>query len=162
MIEPHLVPDEERNFSLKRNQSESSDEGEYSETETDDMFDLTNSKTVSRLKSQWEKFCVDDRQLFAPTKLPATNNRKPNSAVQKLRQQIDTNGYVMHAGRSIPTTNKMANFSLRDSLALSSSKNIAQRQVAFNKESDQLVTCLSPTNTSKKATITTIQENPQN
>ncbi|KAI6176629.1 Serine/threonine-protein kinase TNNI3K [Aphelenchoides bicaudatus] len=166
MTEPHVIPDEERSFSLKRSQSDSSDEGEFSETEVDDMIDLTNSKTVSRLKSQWEKFCVDDRPLFAPSKLPVTNNRKPNSAVQKLRQQIDTNGYVMQGARPIPAT-KTPTFSIRDSLALSRGATITQRQTAF-KEPEQPpasnFTCLSTTNTSKKAIspFPTIQENPQN
>jgi serine/threonine-protein kinase TNNI3K len=157
IIEPHVIPDENRNFVLKKNQSDSSDEGEFSETDNDDTLDLNNSKTVSRLKSQWEKFCVDDRQLFAPTKLPISV--KSNSAVEKLRKQIDANGYVMHNSRSMPATVK--SLSLRDTLALNRSANIAQRQIAF-KEHDEKPTgnFTGLSSNSSKKPFPPIQENP--
>lgn len=163
IIETHAIPDEDRNFVLKRNQSDSSDEGEYSDT--DDMIDLTNSKTVSRLKSQWEKFCVDDSRLFAtPSKSPTTKNVRTNSAVQKLRQQIDTNGYVMHSARSIPPTKSL---SLRDSLALSKGAKIAQRQLMFQHDEKPTGNFTSATSPNKKQPpnsppFPTIQENPTN
>lgn len=173
MIEPHVIPDDERNFVLKRNQSDSSDEGEYSEAENDDMLDLTNAKTVSRLKSQWENFCVNDRRLFVtPSKLPTTNNKsvKSNSAVQKLRQQIDTNGYIMQGPRSIPPTIK--SLSLRDSLALAKGAKISQRQSAFQEHDEKPTgnfTGISANSSNANASkdldaslFPTIQENPTN
>lgn len=157
IIEPHVIPDENRNFVLKKNQSDSSDEGEFSEADNEDTLDLTNSKTVSRLKSQWEKFCVDDRRLFAPTKLP--RSIQSNSAVEKLRKQIDTNGYVMHNSRPIPTTVK--SLSLHDTLALNRSANIAQRQIAFRGHDEKPTgnfAGLTPNSTKKP--FPPIQENP--
>ncbi|KAI6241706.1 Serine/threonine-protein kinase TNNI3K [Aphelenchoides fujianensis] len=144
MSEPHTIPDEERNFSLNSQQShsdESTDEGEFSETDGDEGADmrLEANRTVSRLKTQWERFCVDDRKMRAGNlKMPPSGERatNPNGVIQKLRQRLDTNGYVhvSQAARSVAASKNAT--SLRDSFVLARSANVSQRQSALFKEAN--------------------------
>ncbi|KAI6187748.1 Serine/threonine-protein kinase TNNI3K [Aphelenchoides besseyi] len=132
IIEPHAIPDDERNFNLNQAHSEDfTDEEGFSETDVDESAELRNdnNRTVSRLKTQWERFCVDDKQTRSNHKL-ATGERPTstsNSVIQKLRQRLDTHGYVSESGKN--------SLCLHDRHLLARRRKVAR--LAFKEANDQ-------------------------
>ncbi|CAD5214642.1 unnamed protein product [Bursaphelenchus okinawaensis] len=126
-LAPFAPSEEERRFVCKMTNDDSTDEGEYSDFEDFDFTELP--KSVSKLKSQFEQL-----NTATPKATSSHGVYKPNGVVEKLRQQLDNNGYVSQAARSIQAAKSAAQ--LRDSIVLSREVKVAQRQSAF-KEHDQ-------------------------
>ncbi|KAI6214704.1 Serine/threonine-protein kinase TNNI3K [Aphelenchoides besseyi] len=141
IIEPHAISDDERNFTMNQEHPEElTDEEGFSETDVDESAELRNdgNRTVSRLKTQWERFCVDDKQTRSHHKL-ATGERPTstsNSVIQKLRQRLDTNGYVSQSGKN--------SLCLHDRHVLARRQNVAR--LAFKEANDQTTSFSIPTN----------------
>ncbi|CAD5220579.1 unnamed protein product [Bursaphelenchus xylophilus] len=125
-LAPFTPTDEERKFVCKYEDDGSTDEGEFSDL---DDFDLEMPKSVSTLKSQFEQLNHGKPKAVSPL----VGIYKPNGVVEKLRQQLDNNGYVSQAARSIQAAKSATQ--LRDSIVLSREAKVAQRQTAF-KEHD--------------------------
>ena len=145
MIESHAPAADERIFTLTQPPPATStlsiDDGELTESDVDEHFELgiESARSVSRLKNQWERFCVEPSARGGGATGIAQRRSAAVSNVHRLQQQLDANGYVSQAARSLAAAKSAA--TLRDSVVLARTANISQRQCAFRDDSQAMSDC---------------------